>query len=286
VREAERIALHPDFRGTIHDVGGPTANMYAIECDKKQTRGACADRRCLFPEVCPSLRVDHSRQIALLRRLRQVPGVKHVFVGSGIRHDLVLADAQHGQDYLAEIVRHHVSGQLKVAPEHSEARVLRLMGKPDPQALLRFKALFDRLTEAAGRDQYLTCYLIAAHPGCTEQDMQQLAQFFGQRMGFLPEQVQIFTPLPSTYSALMYHTGIDPFTGNAIFVERGLAGREQQKDIVTEAARERQERGQPGGRPQTKRQRTARRSPTVRGQAGRTSGRRTPTRQHRKGSKR
>ncbi len=230
--EAEELTRLPGFKGYIHDIGGPTANMYGYECRKKLTSGACPDRRCLSPQVCPALKPDHSPQIELLRRVRSLPGVKRAFVASGIRYDLVLADRAHGRGYLKEIVGWHVSGQLKVAPEHSEEHVLARMGKPGKEALLKFKALFDELSAEAGKEQYLTYYLIAAHPGCTESDMRRLKEFAGRKLHISPEQVQIFTPLPSTYSALMYYTGLDPFTLEPLFVEKDHARRERQKAVV------------------------------------------------------
>jgi len=234
LREARSLVEHPDFKGHILDVGGPTANMYGFECQKKLTHGSCKDRRCIYPQVCPHLKVDHGKQIALLRKLRQIPGVKKVFIGSGIRHDLILADDKNGKPYLREIVHHHVSGQMKVAPEHSEPRVLRVMGKPGKDVLRRFKVLFDRTTQEAGKRQFLTYYLIAGHPGCTEADMKRLRAFATGELRISPEQVQIFTPTPSTYSSLMYYTEIDPFTGERLFVEKDPARRERQKRIVTE----------------------------------------------------
>ena len=237
LREAEQIARRPDFRGYIQDVGGPTANMYGFECEKKLTHGNCADKRCLYPEVCPQMKVDHGKQIALLRKLHQIEGIKKVFVASGVRHDLVLADHKHGARYLRQVVRHHVSGQLKVAPEHTEPHVLRRMGKPGRELLLAFKNLFYEMTREAGKKQFLTYYLIAAHPGCTEQDMQALKRFASRQLRVRPEQVQIFTPTPSTYSSLMYYTEIDPFTNERLFVEKEPAGKERQKNIVVRKRR-------------------------------------------------
>ena len=233
VREARRLAQLPDFRGTILDVGGPTANMYGFECKKKLSRGACADRRCLTPEICPQLEVDHSQQLALLRRLREIAGVKKVFVASGIRYDLVLADQKYGVPYLRDVVRRHTSGQMKVAPEHTQDHVLRRMGKPPAGVLLQFRDLFTTLTKAARKEQYLTYYLIAAHPGCTDRDMQALKRFAGRHLKINPRQVQIFTPTPSTYSSLMYYTELDPFTRQPIFVEKDTRRKERQKEIVT-----------------------------------------------------
>lgn len=232
--EARQISKLPGFKGYIQDVSGPTANMYGFECARKLTSGSCQDRRCLTPEICPALKIDHSRQLELLRRLRQIDGVKKVFVASGIRYDMLLADRQYGRQYLQEIVEHHTSGQLKIAPEHTEEHVLRRMGKPGTASLKKFKTLFDDLNQAAGKQQFLTYYLIAAYPGCTLNDMHKLKAFASQHLRLNPEQVQIFTPTPSTYASVMYHTGLDPFTGEKLFVEKDLAGKLRQKLVVTE----------------------------------------------------
>jgi uncharacterized radical SAM protein YgiQ len=234
--EAGRIISHPDFKGYIQDVGGPTANMYGFECDKKLKNGACPAKRCLFPEICPLLEVDHRPQLELLRQVRQLKGVRKVFVASGLRYDMILGDAVCGEAYLREIVEHHVSGQLKVAPEHTEKDVLDLIGKPGPDSLLKFKDKFDRLSRLAGKPQFLTYYIIAAHPGCSAQDMLRLKHFTSEKLHVNPEQVQIFTPTPSTYSSLMYYTELDPFTRRPIFVEKDPRRKEHQKDIVTRKA--------------------------------------------------
>jgi uncharacterized radical SAM protein YgiQ len=232
--EAQQLTKYPDFKGYIVDVGGPTANMYGFECSKKLSRGACLDKRCLYPVVCPSLRADHRHHLELLRKIRGVEGVKKVFVASGVRYDLLLSDKESGKDYLRELVEHHVSGQMKVAPEHTEDQVLRKMGKPGTTALVKFKLLFDRMTVEAGKQQFLTYYLIAAHPGCTEEDMRNLKRFARSTLKMNPEQVQIFLPLPSTYSTLMYYTGMDPFTRKPLFVEKDQVKKERQKNIVVE----------------------------------------------------
>ncbi|MEK7269978.1 MAG: YgiQ family radical SAM protein [Planctomycetota bacterium] len=234
VAEAEILTRLPGFKGYILDVGGPTANMYGFECRRKQASGPCKDRRCLYPSVCRMLKPTHRPQIELLRRLRALPGVKKVFVASGIRPDLVLADSAHGDEYLADIASHHVSGQLKVAPEHSEEGVLAAMGKPGRESLVGFKKRFDDLSARARKKQFLTYYLIAAHPGCTETDMQNLKRFASRDLRISPEQVQLFTPSPSTYSSLMYATGLDPFTLRPIFVEKDPKRRERQKQIVVD----------------------------------------------------
>ncbi|HLD35973.1 MAG TPA: YgiQ family radical SAM protein [Planctomycetota bacterium] len=242
IREAEKMVKAPNFKGYISDVGGPTANMYAIECSKKLKSGSCEDKRCIYPEHCKTLKIDHSKQIELLRRLRQIPGVKKVFIGSGIRHDMVMEDAKYGLKYLAEVVEHHTSGQLKIAPEHTSDKVLGYMGKPfgsvaqgrpGSDYLKRFKDEFYRLNKQFGKKQFLTYYLIAAHPGCVYEDMLELRKYTRQELKITPEQVQVFTPLPSTYSALMYYAGINPFTGEKLFVEKDISGKERQKEAVT-----------------------------------------------------
>jgi uncharacterized radical SAM protein YgiQ len=231
--EAARLIDHPDFKGYISDLGGPTANMYGFECDKKLKNGACPSKRCLFPGICPLLEVDHRPQLELLRKVRQLKGVRKVFVASGLRYDMILGDALCGEEYLREIVEHHVSGQLKVAPEHSENNVLDLMGKPGTDSLLKFKEKFDRLSRIAGKPQFLTYYLIAAHPGCSTSDMLRLKRFTSEQLQVSPEQVQIFTPTPSTYASLMYYTELDPFSRRPVFVEKDPRRKENQKDILT-----------------------------------------------------
>ena len=230
--EARQLTKYPDFKGYIMDIGGPTANMYGFECEKKLRQGACREKRCLYPEVCPSLKADHHHQLELLTKIRRIKGIKKVFVASGIRYDLLLSDKEYGEQYLQEVVEHHVSGQMKVAPEHTEKGVLKKMGKPGAELLLQFKELFDRMTRKVGKEQFLTYYLIAAHPGCTEEDMRSLKRFTSQRLKMNPEQVQIFVPAPSTYSSLMYYTETDPFTGKPVFVEKDPKNKENQKDIV------------------------------------------------------
>ncbi len=232
--EAEGLTRHPDFKGYIQDLGGPTANMYGFECSKKLAKGICTTKRCLYPEVCPLLNVDHQAQIELLRQVRRIPGVKKVFVASGIRYDILSCDQAHGDTYLREVVEQHVSGQLKVAPEHTEEQVLKLMGKPGRLSLLEFKKRFNQLNRETGKQQFLTYYLIAAHPGCTEEDMRRLRAFASRELRIHPEQVQIFTPTPSTYSSLMYYTELDPFTGQPLFVEKDPRRKQRQKQIVTE----------------------------------------------------
>jgi len=230
--EARRMTTHPLFKGIIHDVGGPTANMYGIECQRKHEKGGCPKKRCLFPRVCNDLHIDHRKQVSLLKAIRAVDGIEKVVVASGIRYDMILSDKANGTRYLQELVRHHVSGQMKVAPEHSEPMVLTKMGKPGRDILLTFRDLFFNLTSREGKEQYLTYYMIAAHPGCTAHHMTRLRSFALRELRLLPEQVQVFTPTPATYSSLMYWTERDPFTGEQCFVEKTTRGREQQKKIL------------------------------------------------------
>ncbi len=232
VREARKMAGHPLFKGTIHDVGGPTANMYGFECARKDKKGSCTDKRCLTPAVCDGLRVNHNPQTELLREIATIKGIKRVIVASGIRYDMILADRKAGGAYLEEIVRHHVSGQMKIAPEHTEDGVLALMGKPGKRELLQFRNRFYELTQRIGKKQFLTYYIIAAHPGCDEKEMKALKKFMADKLHARTEQVQIFTPTPSTYSTLMYWTERDPFSGKPIFVEKRAGGRERQKTIL------------------------------------------------------
>lgn len=232
VNEAKRLTHHPKFKGTISDLGGPTANMYGFECEKKLTKGACTKKRCLFPTICPKMPIDHGPQIRLLQEMGKIPGIRKVVVASGIRYDMILADRKNGLSYLTEIVRRHVSGQLKIAPEHCVDSVLACMGKPGTKDLLRFRELFFSLTKKAGLKQFLTYYIIAAHPGCRLQDMRELKKFALRNLKLLPRQIQIFTPTPSTISTLMYWTGSNPLTGRSCFVERSVQGRVQQKQAL------------------------------------------------------
>lgn len=233
LNEARSFTREPQFKGIIQDVSGPTANMYALECSKKLSSGACEHKRCLFPEICPLLKLDHSQQTHLLRQLREIPGIKRVFVGSGIRYDMVMVDSVHGLEYLKEVTQYHTSGQMKIAPEHTDPMVLRLMGKPAVTSLVNFKKAFDQISRSAGKEQYLTYYLIAAYPGCSDREMKKLKDFASEKLHIAPEQVQVFTPTPSTYASVMYYTEMDPFTKEALFVEKNLQRKEKQKEILT-----------------------------------------------------
>ena len=234
LEEAKHFTTMKDFKGIISDVGGPTANMYGYECNKKLKKGTCVDnKRCVDAQrLCGAMKVDHTRNINLLKDIRKVPGIKKAFVASGVRYDLITADKKQGYNYLKEMVNHHISGQMKVAPEHTNDEVLHHMGKPGKQTLIDFKKMYDRLNKESGKKQFLTYYLIAAHPGCEEKHMHELKNFTTNELKMNPEQAQVFTPTPGTYSAVMYYTGLDPFTKKKIFVEKDPRRKEKQKEIV------------------------------------------------------
>ncbi|MCQ2455731.1 MAG: YgiQ family radical SAM protein [Clostridia bacterium] len=214
VAEAEKIAAMPDFKGYIHDVGGPTANFRYPACKKQLTDGVCPDRRCLVPKPCPNLIADESEYAELLERIEAVKGVKKVFVRSGIRFDYMLCDKSDA--FFRRLVTHHVSGQLKVAPEHCSPNVLGKMGKPTVETYDRFREKFFRLSEEAGLEQYLVPYLMSSHPGSTMDDAASLA-LYTKKIGLAPEQVQDFYPTPGTASTVMFYTGIDPFTKKKVY---------------------------------------------------------------------
>ena len=232
IKEAKLFTTYKDFKGVISDLGGPTANMYGYECHKKETKGTCEEKSCMFPKLCKALKPTHKKQLDLLRKIRSIPGIKKAFVASGIRYDLISDDKAYGYEYLKEIVEHHISGQMKIAPEHIDDEILSLMGKPGKDSLVAFKALFDKLTKESGKKQFLTYYLIAAHPGCEEKHMHSLKNFASNVLKINPEQAQIFTPTPSTYATLMYYTGLHPITRKPIFVEKDMRRKERQKEIV------------------------------------------------------
>ncbi|MCT8336756.1 YgiQ family radical SAM protein [Methanoculleus sp. Afa-1] len=219
VREVERMARMPEFTGVVQDVGGPTANMYGIHCGRWENDGTCPERRCTD---CPALDRSHEEQVRLLRRIRDIPGVKRVFIASGIRYDLIPP----GEEYLAEISRHHVSGHLKVAPEHVSERVLACMGKPPRETFDAFRERFEALQEGKKKRQYLVPYLMSGHPGCRIADMVELAEYV-RDAGLYTEQVQDFTPTPMSISTTIYHTGLDPFTLKEVYVSKGREKRVQ-----------------------------------------------------------
>ncbi|MBW6517852.1 MAG: YgiQ family radical SAM protein [ANME-2 cluster archaeon] len=222
VREVERMARMPDFKGIVQDVGGPTANMYGMNCELWETKGACADKICTHP-LCKSLNTSHEQQVELLRRLRDIPGVRKVFIGSGIRYDLVLADSS---GYLQELCEHHVSGQLKVAPEHVTLHVTDMMHKPSREVFEEFKRKYESVNKELGRKQYLIPYFMSSHPGCTVGDMVDFAEYIRDN-DLYTEQVQDFTPTPMTVSTCMYYTGLNPFTLKEVHVAKGREKRIQ-----------------------------------------------------------
>ena len=214
IEEAKMLTKEPDFKGYIHDVGGPTANFRAPACKKQLKHGACPNKQCLFPKPCDNLIADHRDYRALLKQLRALPGVKKVFIRSGIRFDYLLADKD--QSFLKELCEYHVSGQLKVAPEHISDAVLKYMGKPENSVYRRFVQSYQKMNEKIGRKQFLVPYLMSSHPGSTLKEAVELAEFL-RDFGYMPEQVQDFYPTPSTLSTCMYYTGVDPRTMEPVY---------------------------------------------------------------------
>ncbi len=227
--EAEKMVKDKDFKGYIHDVGGPTANFRFPACEKQMSKGACAHRQCLYPTPCKNMRADHSDYVALLRKLRKIPGVKKVFVRSGIRFDYLLADKK--DTFFKELVQYHVSGQLKVAPEHVSDAVLSRMGKPRNAVYNRFVDKYFALNRQYGMDQYLVPYLMSSHPGSTLKEAIELAEYI-RDMGYNPEQVQDFYPTPSTLSTVMYYTGLDPRTMEKVYVPTDPHEKAMQRALI------------------------------------------------------
>lgn len=215
IEEAKKMTGDPEFKGYIHDVGGPTANFRRPACEKQLTHGACVGKQCLFPKPCKNLVVDHSDYLHLLRKLRKLPKVKKVFIRSGIRFDYVMADKD--SSFLRELCRYHVSGQLKVAPEHVSDAVLKRMGKPENSVYQKFTQKYKQINEQEGMKQYLVPYLMSSHPGSSLKEAVELAEYL-RDLGYMPEQVQDFYPTPSTISTCMYYTGVDPRTMESVYV--------------------------------------------------------------------
>lgn len=229
LREAKEMTKEPGFKGYIHDVGGPTANFRFPACQKQMTHGACKDRQCLYPRPCKNLKADHSDYLELLRRLRNLPKVKKVFIRSGIRFDYVLADAHSG--FLKELCEYHVSGQLKVAPEHVSDAVLSRMGKPSRAVYDEFCRQYRKTNERLGKKQYLVPYLMSSHPGSTLKEAIELAEYC-RDLGYMPEQVQDFYPTPSTISTCMYYTGLDPRTLEPVYVPKNPHEKAMQRALI------------------------------------------------------
>jgi uncharacterized radical SAM protein YgiQ len=234
VAEAKKMIALPGFKGYLLDVGGPTANMYGFECRKKLESGACQDKSCMYPQVCKALKPTHDPYRKLLERLSALPGIKKVFVSSGIRYDLLFDDRAHGEDFIQQLVANHVSGQLKIAPEHTEDKVLEKMRKPSFSQTIRFKTWFDQLSRKFGNKQFLTYYFIAGYPGCSENQMKAMKENVSRELKLIPEQVQLFTPTPSTWATAMYYTEMDGPNGNSIFVEKDGGKKQRQLDIMFE----------------------------------------------------
>ena len=229
LKEAEIITKEKDFKGYIHDVGGPTANFRHPSCKKQTEHGVCRNRQCLFPKPCGNLDADHSDYVSLLNKLRELPGVKKVFIRSGIRFDYLLADRK--RDFLKELCQYHVSGQLKVAPEHVARPVLSPMGKPEHSVYEKFTEEFYKMNAKIGKKQYLVPYLMSSHPGSTLKEAVELAEYC-RDLGYMPEQVQDFYPTPSTLSTCMYYTGLDPRTGQKVYVPKNPHEKAMQRALI------------------------------------------------------
>ena len=229
IEEAKKIISDKEFKGYIHDVGGPTANFRKPACSKQLTKGACPNKQCLFPKPCANLEVDHSDYIALLRKLRNLDGVKKVFIRSGIRFDYLIYDKD--QTFLRELCEHHVSGQLKVAPEHISNEVLSKLGKPSVEVYNKFVKAYKDMNKKLGKEQYLVPYLMSSHPGSTLKEAIELAEYL-RDLGYMPEQVQDFYPTPSTISTCMYYTGLDPKTLEPVYVTTNPQEKAMQRALI------------------------------------------------------
>lgn len=229
INEATQMTWDPDFKGYIHDVGGPTANFYGPGCDKQMKVGTCKDRRCLYPKPCPNLKVTHKKYLDLLRKVRAIPGIKKVFIRSGIRYDYLISDKD--DEFFSELIQHHISGQLKVAPEHISENVLKYMGKPGRKVYDRFCDKFYALNQKYGKKQFLVPYLMSSHPGSTLNDAIELALYI-KKQNLHPEQVQDFYPTPFTISTCMFYTGLDPFTMQEVYVPRDMEEKRMQRALL------------------------------------------------------
>ncbi len=229
IKEAEILIKDKDFKGYIHDVGGPTANFRFPACEKQLKKGVCPGKQCLFPNPCKNLKADHRDYLSLLRKLRSLPGIKKVFIRSGIRFDYLLADSD--RTFLKELCQHHVSGQLKVAPEHISDKVLQCMGKPKASVYHQFAREYQAMNQKLGKKQYLVPYLMSSHPGSTLQEAVELAEFL-RELGYMPQQVQDFYPTPSTISTCMYYTGLDPRTMQPVYVAHNPHEKAMQRALI------------------------------------------------------
>ncbi len=229
LREAKAMTKDPEFKGYIHDVGGPTGNFRFPSCEKQLTKGVCRDKQCLFPKPCGNLNADHHDYVSLLRKLRKIPGVRKVFVRSGIRFDYVMADSS--DEFLKELCQYHISGQLRVAPEHVSDDVLSLMGKPGNDVYKKFLDRYQRVNKISQKEQYVVPYLMSSHPGSTMKAAIELAEHV-RDLGYIPEQVQDFYPTPSTISTVMYYTGIDPRNGKSVYVPKSHHEKAMQRALI------------------------------------------------------
>ncbi len=229
IREAKMITEMPEFKGYIHDVGGPTANFRHPSCSKQLKYGVCKDRQCLFPKPCSNLKVDHKDYLTLLRKLRELPNVKKVFVRSGIRFDYLMADSD--DTFFKELVENHISGQLKVAPEHVSDNVLKMMGKPENAVYQKFTKKYEKLNKKMGKNQFVVPYLMSSHPGSTLKEAVELAEYL-RDLNYMPKQVQDFYPTPSTISTVMYYTGVDPRTMKKVYVPKNPHEKAMQRALI------------------------------------------------------
>ncbi len=229
IEEAKLMIAHPEFKGYIHDIGGPTANFRSPSCQKQLTHGTCKNKQCLYPSVCKNMTVDHEDYLSLLRKLRVLPKVKKVFIRSGIRFDYLIADSD--PTFFEELVQHHISGQLKVAPEHISDAVLSKMGKPKNAVYETFQKMYLSLNKKFGKNQFLVPYLMSSHPGSTLKEAVELAEYL-RDLGYMPEQVQDFYPTPSTLSTVMYYTGIDPRDGKEVYIVKNPHDKAMQRALI------------------------------------------------------
>jgi uncharacterized radical SAM protein YgiQ len=229
LREAAAIIKSPWFKGYINDLGGPTANFRHAACKKQLQQGSCADRQCLFPHPCANLDADHSDYISLLRKLREIDGIKKVFIRSGIRYDYLLADKN--DEFLRELCQHHVSGQLKIAPEHINKKVLSSMRKPGKEKYLQFTSKYEKMNQELGKRQYLVPYYMSGHPGTALEQAVELAEFIRDTKQF-PKQVQEFIPTPGSCATAMYYSEEDPFTGQKIYVAKSAKDKAMQRALL------------------------------------------------------
>lgn len=230
-KEVKSMASKKWFSGTITDIGGPTGNMYMMKCKKMEKLGACTHKHCLYPEVCNGMNTNHAPLLNMLESIKNIKGVKNLFATSGIRADLAVNDKENGKRYISEIAKNYVSGQLKMAPESADLKVLKAMKKPDNSSFLEFCSLYKNYSKKYNKNQYISCYFIAAHPAESEKEAYNTRKFIEKNLDFNPEQVQIFTPTPSTWATCAYYTGLDE-DGNNIYVEKSLSKKEKYKSII------------------------------------------------------